>query len=288
MNTLVEKPISSTMMGAPEIKTVTPGLRIAWWLSTLIIPLAGIAAAGGLWIPDLYRNPAAIIPALQGQDLVTLLVLPLLALALLKAVRGSSRGTIVWLGLLGYLCYTYTGAAFAYYFNRFTLLYIALFSLSIFALVAAISGIDVRVLEQSFDTATPRKSVALFLILVALMLSGLEVGQNLHFLRTGEIPAGVVVAGNSTYFVYVLDLGLVVPLCLLAAMWILRAHQWGALLAGIMLSKAAAMGLALLAMDGFIRAAGQRSDGLELLWTVIAIGGVGLAGWLVGHCHDQV
>jgi hypothetical protein len=59
--------------------------------------------------------------------------------------------------------------------------------------------------------------VCVFLVLIALMLGVLEVGQNVQFLRTGEIPAAVVAAGNTSYFVSVMDLGLVVPLCLLAA-----------------------------------------------------------------------
>jgi len=113
-----------------------PGqLRLAQILTMLMVPLAAIASALGLGLPDLYRETAWTVPQVRGQDFVTLVVVPALFAAPSKARRGSARGAI-WIGLLGYLFYTYTGAAFAYRFNELFLLYVVLFSLSIFALVA--------------------------------------------------------------------------------------------------------------------------------------------------------
>ena len=272
----------STTLSRPAVIPISR-LRVAHGLTVLIIPLAAIAAAGGLAIPNLYRNPATIIPALQGQDLITLLMLLPLTLALLGSTRGSARATLVWLGLLGYVWYTYTGAAFAYYFNGFYLLYIALFSLSSFALAAAVAGIDAAAFAERCDLGFPRRPAAVFLCLIALMLGVLEFGQNLQFILTGEIPAGVVAAGNTSYFVYVIDLGLVVPLCLLAAAWLWQRQSWGVILAEVMLVKAAAMGLALLAMDWFIVMAGRASDGLEAIWAVIGAGGLSIAFWMLSH-----
>jgi hypothetical protein len=78
-----------------------PGARL---LTIALIPLVALAATSGLLVPAVYaRNPATIIPALRGQDLVTLLALPALAMALRAAARGSPRGTLVYLGLLGYM-----------------------------------------------------------------------------------------------------------------------------------------------------------------------------------------
>src|SRR5262245_28226368 len=58
-------------------------VRMAQLLTAAIILLAAVASAGGLLIPGLYRNPAPIVPAMQGQDAITLLVLPILSVALL-------------------------------------------------------------------------------------------------------------------------------------------------------------------------------------------------------------
>lgn len=265
--------------------TTSPNLRVAQTLTALIVLLATVASAGGLLIPDLYRDPAAMKPVLQGQDLVTLIAIPVMAMTLLAVRRGSARGTLAWLGLLGYLLYTYVGAAFAYAFNDFFLIYLAIFSLSVFALVAAATGIDVAELHRRFDTAVPRKPVAGFLILIALMLAMGELGEIIPFLTTGAVPEIIRRSGGSTCFVYVLDLGMIVPLALLSAIWLWRRLPWGYVLAGSILIKGATMGLALLSMDWFAVHAGYPADGLAAIWVVIAFGSLGMSVWFLRHCR---
>ncbi len=155
-------------------RRVTLGnLRAAQILTALIVVLAMIASAGGLFINGLYRDPVDFVPVLQGQDLVTLIAMPVLVVILFSSRGGSARATMVWIGLLGYLLYTYMGAATGYYFNRFFLVYAATFSLSIFALITLAGGIDVAGLQVGFDASAPRKPVAVFLILIALMLAAI-------------------------------------------------------------------------------------------------------------------
>ncbi len=253
-------------------------------LTALVIVLGTIAAAGGLFLPGLYRDPAGFVPVLQGQDLVTLLAMPALVVTLVAAGRGSARGAMVWVGLLGYVLYTYAGASLGYYFNRFFLIYVALFSLSIFALMSLLSSLDVTLLRRSFDATTPRKPVIAFMILIALMLAALELGENLSFLTTGTIPKILQRSGGVTNFVYVFDLGMIAPLTVLSAVWLWKQAPWGYVLAGCMLIKGAAMGLALLSMEWFSLQSGQGSDGLEAMWAIIALGSLGLALWFYRHC----
>jgi hypothetical protein len=263
------------------------GIRAAQFLTVPIAVLAAVAAAGGLFIPGLYRDPAGFVPTLRGQDLVTLLAMPVLAFALYATGRGSARATLVWIGILGYVLYTYTGAAFAYHFNDFFLIYVALFSLSVFALVAAATGLDVAGLRGQFDIAAPRRAVAGFLLLIALMIAALELAENIRFLATDTLPKIITGSGGVTSFVYVLDLGIIAPLAVLSAVWLWRRFPWGYILAGALLVKAATMGLALLTMDGFSLRAGQADDGLEILWAMIAFGGLGTATWLLRHCRPS-
>lgn len=262
-------------------------LSTAHTLTALIIVPAAVAAAGGLLIPGLYRDHPALVPVLQGQDLVTLIALPVLLFSLLVARRGSARGTIAWIGLLGYMLYTYTGAAFAYSFNHFLPIYIALFSMAAFALVAAVSSIDAAALKGRFDAAAPRRPVAAFLVLIAAMLGPAELSQIIPFYTSGALPGPMVKYQSTTFFVYTLDLGMVVPLSVLAAVWLWRGSAWGFVLAGCMLIKGATMGFALLSMEGFALRAGYGTDGLEGLWAVIAFGCLGMAIWFLRHCRDQ-
>ncbi|HWQ13551.1 MAG TPA: hypothetical protein VNL77_12160 [Roseiflexaceae bacterium] len=266
-------------------------LEVGQLLTAAIIPLAGLASAAGLFVPGVYRrNATTIVPALQGQDLVTLLALAALAAALLAARRGSARGTLVWIGLLGYIFYTYAGAALGYAFGALCLLYVVLFSLSVFALIAAASGLDAAALQQRFDAATPRRPVAGFLILIALLLAGLELGQNLQFLASGTLPPGVAMAGGGSYFVYGMDLGLVLPLTILAAIWLWRRAPWGPVLAGFVLIKGATMGLALLGMNWLTARAGLPTDAPELMafYALLSAGGLGMTAWFLRHCREEI
>jgi len=286
---MINEKLALQRMSVPVTRTtptVSANLRVAQILTVLIALLAAVAAAGGLFIPGLYRDPATFVPILQGQDLVTLIALPVLLVMLLAARRGSARATLAWLGLLGYLCYTYTGAAFAYAFNDFFLIYVALFALSVGALAAVASGIDAIALQRRFDAAVPRRPVAVFLSLIALMLAIVELGEIIAFLTSGTIPQIITRSGGITNFVYVLDLGVIVPLALLAVIWLWRRLPWGDILAGFLLIKASTMGLALLSMNWFSMRAGLPTDGLLVLWSVIAFGGLGLSVWFLRHCRE--
>jgi hypothetical protein len=102
-------------------------LRVAFALSWLIVALAALAATVGPLLPGVYRETAWVVPQSRGQDLVTLLALAVMVPALPRARRDSARATLVWLGLLGYLAYTCTGAALAYNFNELFPVYVAQF-----------------------------------------------------------------------------------------------------------------------------------------------------------------
>lgn len=262
--------------------------RAALVLSAVIVPLAMIASGVGFFHPAVYRDAAWLVPQARGQDLVTLLACAGMVPALVVARRGSPRSQLVWLGLLGYLAYTYVGAAFAYSFNELFLLYVALFGLSVFALVFAFSGIDAAALASRFDRRTPRRGVVAFLLVVALMLCVLWLGQIVPVLATGEQPESLERSGGSLKYVFALDLGLVVPISLLAATWLWLRRDWGYVLAGLILIKATSMGLALLSMTAFSMKAGERADlGLFVPW--IALTGLGLASsvWFFSHCHER-
>ncbi|TFH35474.1 MAG: hypothetical protein E4G93_03690 [Dehalococcoidia bacterium] len=264
-------------------------LRIARILTSVTVVLVAVASAVGLFVSGLYRDNAWVTPQNQGTDLVTLaVVVPCLILAMRSAGKGSSRGTIAWFGLLGYVCYIYTGAAFAYAFNAAFLLYVVLFSLSIASLVALATRIDVVQIQGHFDDRTPVRPVAVFMALIAFMLCVLWIGQIVPFFINGTVPAGITQAGAQTSFIYVLDLGVVVPLALLGAVLLWLRRPWGVVIAGFVLVKAASMGLALLAMTWFLSRSGQPVDGmLSIVWLFLATSAIGMTLWFLRHCHCE-
>jgi hypothetical protein len=265
-----------------------PALAVARRLTFLAVPLAVLASGGGLFVQGLYRDPAALIPAMRGQDIVTLAAAALLVVAVRAAGHGSGRGLLAWIGLLGYMVYAFTGAAFAYRFNQLFLLYIALFAISIAALAACLCGTNVVELRQRFDPATPRPPVAIFLLFIAVVLGVSELGQIVQSLTAGTVPDLIVRSNGAGNFVYVLDLGVVMPLSLLGAWWLMHDDPWGYVLAGSLLIKAITMGFALLASTWFsVRAGIDPELELTLAYAAIAFGALGLSLWFFRHCRDQ-
>ncbi len=95
-------------------------------------------------------------------------------------------------------------------------------------------------------------------------------------------------ANTPTVFVYVLDLGVVVPLSVLSAWWLLNNRPWGHVLAGFVLVKSATMGFALLSMTVFALSAGQEVElALSVVWIALAATGTAMSLWFFGHCRRE-
>lgn len=239
----------------------------------LLVLLLAIAAGCGLLL-DMYGDETAFARnAYQGADLVSvLLVAPLLLLALRSARRGSVRALLLLLGGLGYVTYQY-GYVFAYGWNRLFPVYLALLTLSAFTLVGMLGRLDVDAVMGRLDPQAPVVAVARFLFVIGLGLGLMEGLQVVVAVVSGDPPPIVAQTGHPTSPVHILDLGLVVPLMLLAARWLGRRRPWGLVAASVLLVKGVTVGLGLLAANGLAVLAGTTTDGpLNALWVVIAAG----------------
>lgn len=73
---------------------------------------------------------------------------------------------------------------------------------------------------------------------------------------------------------HILDVGLVVPLMLLAARWLGRRQPWGVVAASVLLVKGVTVGLGLLAANAFAVLGETPSDGpLAAVWLCITASG---------------
>jgi len=245
-------------------------LKTSYQLTIIIAILAAVAAAGGLSLAGLYRDSYPYKTAWLGNDLVTLLVVvPLLIISLVFSQRGSQRGKLVWLGLLSYLFYNYAFYLFGAAFNWFFLLYVALFSLAIYTLALGLYTLDVRGLSNNFRPETPRISISLFLLFVSLPLGIFEIGQCLNFIFTNKVPA-------VPSLIFALDLSIVVPNTVLAAILLWKKHPWGYVLSLIMLVKAFTYGLVLSLSTALIASFSLTStwDPLMPFYVFVAFGGL--------------
>jgi cellulose synthase/poly-beta-1,6-N-acetylglucosamine synthase-like glycosyltransferase len=212
--------------------------KSAYILSAVITVLALVASAGGLFIGDLYRDNAFVKTAWYGNDLMTLLVaVPLLVVTLILSMRGSQRAQLVWLGLLVYMLYNYAFYLFGAAFNRFFLIYVALFALSIFALIFALPRVDVNGISQKFQARTPVKWISGFMLFFALLLGGIWIAQSLGFVASGQVPQTVADTGHPTSVVFALDLSLLMPGMILGAILLWKRQPWGYVLGAMMIES---------------------------------------------------
>ena len=231
-------------------------------LLTLLATLAGLLPGDGQPFPlTNFRGEQVTINArglyywdtvssaaqMQANDLVTLaLGLPLLAISFWLSLRGSLRGRLLMTGTLGFILYTYITMCFGAAYNTLFLIYVALFSLSLFAFILSMTSFDLKTLPSHFSDKLPRGWIAGLLFFAAAFLSLAWLGRIAATFAPNSIP---VLENTTSMFIQAMDLGLIVPLCVMSGVLLLRRRAWGYLLASIGLMKFLTMGVAVSMMS---------------------------------------
>jgi hypothetical protein len=233
----------------------------------------------GLLVEGAYRVPVGVresLPeTLRGQDMLTLLTVPILLWASVRARAGSLRAHIVWLALLFYIAYTYLMYVVTP-FNDVFLLYVAAIGLASYGLLNGLVRIDVAVASVAFSRF-PRRGLGVFLLAVGALFVALWLAQILPAIP-GGVPEGLIVY-DIPNTVHVLDLAVVLPLMIATGVLLFRGHQVAPVLATLLLVKMTTVGLALMFMNGFVYAGGGQLNVAETaIWGVIVVAG---AAWLV-------
>lgn len=194
--------------------------------------------ARGLYYWDTVSSAAQM----QANDLVTLVVgLPLLAFSYVLSLRDSTRGKVVLTGTLGFVLYTYITMCFGAAYNQFFLVYVALFSLSLFAFVLSMMSFDLQNLPQQFSEKLPRRWIAGLLFFAAAFLGLAWLGRIAATFSQEVIPA---LENTTSMFIQAMDLGIIMPTCILSAVLLLRKSAWGYLLASVGMLKFLTLGIA--------------------------------------------
>jgi hypothetical protein len=130
-------------------------------------------------------------------------------------------------------------------FSDLFLLHVALFSLSVAALVLALANLDAAAIARGFRTGTPVRVVSALLALLAAGLAGMWVFYSLRYAFTGAAPQEslLVLPDAQVHLGYALDLALLVPAYALAAVLLWRRTAWGYVLATVMLLSGFALQL---------------------------------------------
>jgi hypothetical protein len=226
-------------------------------LAAIAAALAAIAAGAGLLIAGLYRDAPYWVQQARGTDLATLFVaVPVLAIGLWTARRGSAAGQLaVFAGLL-YVVYNYGIFVFSVAMNPLTSVHIAIVGLALWSLVLATRGPALTEAGAAVAKSLYRRASGVLLIAVAALFGLLWIGQIATATTTGTLTPDLVRAGLSTNPVYALDLAFFLPLCAVAGIGLLRQNA-AAAYAQPMLIWVALMGAGVVGGFLFSAAAGE-------------------------------
>lgn len=222
--------------------------RVVVLLSAAIAVLALVAAAGGLlreggdgrtsfttlrgetvelYGEGLYRHDTIFrAGANRGSDVVTLLLgVPLLLLSLRLHRRASLRGTLLLTGALTWFLYLYSSLALGAAYNGLFLVYVALLSASLGALVLTFMSLDAEGVRASFAGRLPHRRIGLFLLACGVVTAGAWLAPLVASLAQGEPPG--LLESYATMVTDALDLAVITPACIVAGVLLLRRNPTG-------------------------------------------------------------
>jgi hypothetical protein len=179
----------------------------------------------------LYRNDTLFIAAaFRDTDVVTLLFgLPLLAIAYLRFRRGSLCGGLLLAGVLSYFLYLGASLTFSAAFNRLFLVYVALFSASLFAFIRAMTLVDLQALPAHVTPSMPHRALGIFMFIAGLGSFFIWLSELIPPLLFGQVPE--LLGPYTTFYTYGFDSAVITPAAVLAGVYLLQRRPLGYLIA---------------------------------------------------------
>jgi hypothetical protein len=229
----------------PRIRPSTTVTGLSWLIAALALPAAAVGlfwrsgdgifavvTARGetveLYGRGLYHYDSLFTAgAAHGTDAVVILVGgPLLVLTTLVRRRAAPRVDLLHTGTLLFFLYVYGSASLGTVaFNPMFPSDVAIFSVSLFAVVVAVASVDRTVLAGPL----PRRGPATFLFVSAAVTLLVWGGPMLAALISGAAPDRLDAA--TTDVTFALDVGIIVPTAAVAGALILRRAPVGYLIA---------------------------------------------------------
>ncbi|MCX7783569.1 MAG: hypothetical protein N2318_08000 [Meiothermus sp.] len=221
------------------------------WLVPLIALLAAIAASVGLFASGgegpvnftnvygqtvelhgrgLYRHDSLLAGAgFRGVDAVTIfLALPLMLGAYLRARGGSQNAQLVLVAALFYSLYNGASMTFSAMFNSLFLVYVALFSASLFATIIALATFDAQALAARVKPGFPHRAMVVFVIVAGLGTLLIWLSEVIGSLLNGTAPA--LIGPYTTLFTHGFDSAVITPVAVLTGIQLWRRRPLGYLL----------------------------------------------------------
>lgn len=246
--------------GSGEFETVTSAIGETYEMAT-----TGVYA----------NNAQRVVAEGVGWDIVTLvLAVPSLLITAWFVRQGSFRGRLFATGLLGYFFYAYLEYSVTWAFGPLFLLFVAIYAASFLGILGMIWSLATAGGGERLADTFPRRGWAV----LNLAMSGLLTLSWLARIRMALNDEPGILLGETTLTVQALDLGLMVPISVLAAVLVLRRVEVGYLLAAAfgvtymtMTVAITAMLLSAWAIEGTLEVAPVAIFGLAALSSLVLL-----------------
>ncbi|AKA34284.1 hypothetical protein [Flagellimonas lutaonensis] len=218
------------------------------WLGILIVVLSLIATIGPLLIMDkgefygfmtlrgeevlifgegLYKFDSVFAASgFKGQDFVTLFLgIPLLSIALFYYKKGSLKAGLLLLGVISFFLYVYASMSLGAAYNGLFMVYVLLFSASLFFLIVLFVNTGLEILPAEILKALPRTFPAYYLFLCGVVTLVVWSVPLVSSAMQGAPPD--LLDHYTTMVTDALDLAIITPSTFLAGWLILKRNPLG-------------------------------------------------------------
>ena len=162
----------------------------------------------------------------RGYDWANLFIaLPLLILTIVLYQRGGLRSQLLLASIFAYFCYNYLIGVMGNAFNSLFLVWTALFSAGLFGLALILADIDIPSLPEKLASGFPRKSLAVYAVILGLLLTVLYLIEIFSAYTSGQPPTSLDI--YTTLELAALELGLMIPLHFAGAWLLWHRHAVG-------------------------------------------------------------
>jgi len=245
-------------------------------LTGLLVMLCTVATVIGITNNDLYLDGEWTNAQSLGQDWVTLIIgMPVLLFSSWKVIlKRSLVWELVLAGVLFYLVYIYTFFVFEASFTGLYFIHLPIFSISLLCLFVVFHHLLNAKNDYAYRHRLTLSSIIAYFLLISAFLSWLWLEDLVKHLTLidyfSETPDG-----EPPIVMYTLDLGIRVPMMVIASILLYKNHTLGLIMVGVMLVMSLLMSCAFMGMAVSIYLKGLDPDSIVIvLWGLIALGGL--------------
>lgn len=195
----------------------------------------------GIYAHDSYFKA----PIFIGTDCTMFfLVVPMLIVALIGEIKKRTIKSRLFLtSVIGAVLYYSASISFGVTYNSLQLVYIALFSSSLFALIVLVKSISTDELRKKSKWTLPSKGVTIFLVLSGISVFVAWLPDIITSLVTGKSLSLIEI--YTTEITYVLDMGIISPLMFICLFLLKKKDGLGDIALAIILTTCGIIGVML-------------------------------------------